>query len=169
MKKTALFIVIALFLGACSKNGNYSTPDEMVEVAKQNVTMMEPAELNKLMEDFEVYTLIDVRQELEHYYGFIPGTVNIPRGSLEFNIGDEMFWEETGLYQPAKEELIILYCQKGHRSILAAESLQKLGFTNVKVITGGWKNWEVTYPDIYEKSLDKLGGNIDKPAGGGSC
>jgi rhodanese-related sulfurtransferase len=141
----------------------------MVEAALKSVNLIEPADLNNLMEEYATYTLIDVRQELEHYYGFIPGTVNIPRGSLEFNIDNDTFWEETGLYEPMRDELIILYCQKGQRSILAAESLKKLGYSNIKVLTGGWKNWELTYPDIYEKNLDKLSGKDDKPSGGGSC
>jgi rhodanese-related sulfurtransferase len=169
MKKIVLLLLISVLLGACSKNTHFTSSDDMVRAALERVKTMEPNELNALMENYETYTLIDVRQELEHYYGFIPGTVNIPRGSLEFNIDNDEFWDATGLYEPARDELIILYCQKGQRSILAAESLQKLGYTNVRVITGGWKNWELTFPDIYEKALDKLGGASEKPSGGGSC
>jgi len=135
----------------------------------KKVKLIEPAELHQLMEDFETYTLIDVRQELEHYPGFIPGTVNIPRGSLEFRIESEEFWDETGLYQPAKDELIILYCQKGQRSVLAAESLQRMGFINVRTLNGGWKKWELAYPDHYEKDLEKISGGGEKPKDDGSC
>lgn len=169
MKKLILILGIAVIAAGCTKNGFYTSADEMVNQAAKEVIIMPPQELNTLMEEYEVYTLIDVRQELEHYYGFIPGTVNIPRGSLEFKIHDEGFWDTTGLYMPEKDERIILYCEKGHRSILAAESLMKLGFTQVYVLNGGWKNWELSYPDIYEKDLDKLSGETEKPASAGSC
>jgi hypothetical protein len=94
MKKAALLLVIALIIGACTRHGHmhYNSADEMVEKTMRQVKMMEPGELNDLMEAFETYTLIDVRQELEHYYGFIPGTVNIPREVLEFNIASPEFW-----------------------------------------------------------------------------
>jgi rhodanese-related sulfurtransferase len=171
MKKAPFLLIIALVIGACTRHGHmhFNSADEMVERTMKQVKMMEPEELNDLMEAFEIYTLIDVRQELEHYYGFIPGTVNIPRGSLEFNIASPEFWDVTGLYEPQKDELIILYCQKGQRSILAAETLHRLGYTNVKVIKGGWKNWELSFPDIYEKDLNKLAGQSESAGSVGSC
>jgi rhodanese-related sulfurtransferase len=169
MRKIALILALVFTLGACSKNGYYSSVEEMVEKTREKVKVMTPEKLNELMENYEIYTLIDVRQELEHYYGFIPGTVNIPRGSLEFRIANPEFWEKTGLYEPEKDELIILYCQKGERSVLAAESLMRLGYTNVYTLKDGWKAWELAYPDIYEKDLDKLSGQGDKPEDVGSC
>jgi rhodanese-related sulfurtransferase len=169
MRKIALILALAFTLGACSKNGYYSSVEEMVEKTQEKVKVMTPEKLNELMENYEIYTLIDVRQELEHYYGFIPGTVNIPRGSLEFRISSPEFWDVTGLYEPEKGELIILYCEKGQRSVLAAESLMRLGYTNVYTLKDGWKAWELAYPDIYEKDLDKLSGQGDKPKDVGSC
>jgi rhodanese-related sulfurtransferase len=117
----------------------------------------------------EIYTLIDVRQEIENYYGYIPGSVNIPRGSLEFQIGKQEYWDNAGLYMPEKEEIIVLYCKKGDRGILAAETLTKMGYTNVKALDGGWKEWEVSYPDLYEKNLEKLGGHSSEPVSSGGC
>ncbi len=169
MKNLLIIIISVLIAASCSRNGHFASADEMVEHTLKTVKLIEPAELHQLMENYETYTLIDVRQELEHYPGFIPGTVNIPRGSLEFRIESEEFWAATGLYQPAKDELIILYCQKGQRSILAAESLQRLGYTNVRTLNGGWKNWELAYPDLYEKDLEKISGGGDKPKNVGSC
>jgi len=169
MKKLLLIgIAVAMFV-SCSKNGQYNSVDDLVNEATKNVSFITPQELHELMENYETYTLVDVRQELEHYHGYIPGSVNIPRGSLEFNIGDPLFWENVGLYEPEKNEKIILYCLKGNRSTLAAEALKKLGYTNVYVIEGGFKNWELTYPDIFEKDLDKLSGQSSKPAKSGSC
>ena len=70
----------------------------------------------KIMESEEIFNVIDVRQNNEYYHGFIPGSVNIPRGSIEFNIATESFWENEGLYMPEKKETLILYCKKGKRS-----------------------------------------------------
>jgi rhodanese-related sulfurtransferase len=162
-----LMVMVVLSLMACQSKKEFDTADQMVELALQDVTMIQPAELHNLMGSDEVYTLIDVRQEIEHYYGYIPGSVVLPRGSLEFNIGDEAFWEHEGIYMPGKEEKIIVYCKKGARGILAAETLIRLGYTNVFALEGGWKNWELTFPDVYEKALDKLGGGSTAPKSGG--
>ncbi|MDP2237710.1 MAG: rhodanese-like domain-containing protein [Bacteroidales bacterium] len=164
-----LLMAITFFAFACQKQ-TYKSGDDMVKEAMKTVKIITVDELDKIMENGEeIYTLIDVRQEIEHYYGYIPGSVVLPRGSLEFSIADAEFWENAGLYMPEKDEKIILYCKKGQRGILAAETLTKLGYTNVYAIEGGWKNWEVNYPDIYEKDLDKLGGKSEAPASSGGC
>lgn len=165
---TAIF-ALAVLISACSKQ-QFNSADDMVKVAMKTVKMITPDELNQLMESGEeTFTLIDVRQEIEHYYGYIPGSVVVPRGSLEFSIGDAEFWDHAGLYMPEKNEKIILYCKKGQRGILAAETLTKLGYSNAYALEGGWKNWEVSYPDLYEKDLDKLGGKSEAPASAGGC
>jgi rhodanese-related sulfurtransferase len=170
MKKILLISLCCFVLASCTKNKQFSSADDLVNSALSKVHVLEPAELQALMESDEIYTIIDVRQENEHYPGFIPGAVNIPRGVLEFQIGDEEFWNEVGLYVPEKEEKIILYCKKGQRSILAAQSLEMLGYKNVYVLDKGYKNWELTYPDLYEKDLSKLSGKSDdKPKKSGSC
>ena len=169
LRIASLMLAMAIISVACSKQ-SYNSGDDMVKEALKTVKVITVDELNQLMENGEeIFTLIDVRQELEHYYGYIPGSVVLPRGSLEFSIADAEFWDNAGLYMPEKNEKIILYCKKGQRGILAAETLTKLGYTNVYAIEGGWKNWEVNYPDIYEKDLDKLGGKSDAPASSGGC
>jgi len=69
--------------------------------------------------------LIDVREPNEFNAGYIPGSVNIPRGVLEFNIDNEAFWDAAFLYLPEKEEEIIVYCKKGKRGMLAGENFKK--------------------------------------------
>jgi rhodanese-related sulfurtransferase len=166
----ALFVAVAVVSGACSKKDSFESAEEMVAKASKVVKLMTPQQLHDLMEaGEETYILIDVRQEKEHYYGYIPGSVVLPRGSLEFSIADAEFWENEGMYMPEKTDKIILYCKKGQRGILAAETLGKLGYKNVYAIEGGWKNWELTYPDLIEKSLDKLGGHSSAPASSGGC
>jgi len=163
MIKILIPFICCISFFSCENIVYYETPEEMVSAAISKIKLMEAEELNDLMmEGEEIYTLIDVRQKSEHYYGYIPGSIVIPRGSLEFSIGNEVFWDNEGLYLPLKDEKIIVYCRKGSRGVLAAESLRQLGYTNVYALDGGWKNWEVTYPDIFEKNLEMLSGGMEE-------
>ena len=169
MKKILVFSIAVIALMACSTNPSNLTVDEMVEEASKEVKTTSPDELMKIMETEEIFTVIDVRQKDEYYYGYIPGSVNIPRGSIEFSINSEQFWENEGLYMPMKDELIILYCKKGKRSLLAGQTLQHMGYKNVLVLDEGWKKWELSYPDFTEKNLDKLAGGSAEHDDGGGC
>ena len=170
MKKITLILFVFVLFSGCNRVKQFTSPEEMVEAALKIVKVITVDELNKLMDSEEIYTLIDVRQKSEHYYGFIPGSLVIPRGSLEFLIGKEEYWEEEGLYMPLKDEKIILYDKKGSRGIMAASSLRQFGYKNVYTLDGGWKKWELTYPDEAEKDLEMLsGGGEEEQADAGGC
>lgn len=154
MKKILILIIAIGFFASCQKTETYTSTDQMVEKVKQGIKTVSVEEIKAKLDTFAVFNLIDVRESSEHNHGYIPGSVNISRGTLEFNIGNEEFWKNTGFYYPEKTEEFILYCKKGSRSILAAESLKKLGYKNVSIIEGGWKKWELTYPDLQEKNLE---------------
>jgi rhodanese-related sulfurtransferase len=142
------------FFASCQKTETYSSTDEMVEATAQKINTISVEEIKMRIDTFAIFNLIDVRDSREHNHGYIPGSVNISRGTLEFSIGNEEFWESTGFYFPEKTEEFVLYCKKGSRSILAAEALKKLGYKNVSIIEGGFKKWELTYPTLQEKNLD---------------
>ena len=154
MKYLLITIAATFFLFSCNQSDTFSTVDEMVEVASKDLKTITVEDLKTKIDSFEMFNLIDVREPGEHNHGYIPGSVNIPRGTLEFNIASEEFWVSTGFYLPEATEEFILYCKKGSRSILAAEALKKLGFENVSVIDGGFKKWELTYPLLQEKNLE---------------
>ncbi len=139
---------------SCSKKEQFQNADELVASVAVNLEKITIDQLKAKMDSFEMYNLIDVRETKEHNHGYIPGAVNIPRGTLEFNIGKEEFWENAGFYFPAKDEEFILFCKKGSRSILAVDALLKLGYSNVKYIDGGFKKWELNYPLLQEKNLE---------------
>ena len=80
----------------------------------------------------ERFELVDVREDLEWAAGHVAGARHLGRGVLERDI-------EKAIPDPATE--IVLYCGGGYRSALAAESLQKMGYTNVKSMAGGWRGW----------------------------
>jgi rhodanese-related sulfurtransferase len=85
------------------------------------------------------FALIDVRSPEEHQGGFIPGT--------DFNID---FREIQNRHQEIQAELdshIVVYCQSGHRSNIAAETLMGLGYKNVYNVEGSMNAWEeARYP-----------------------
>ena len=166
MKKILFIAAGIILLIGCKKSDTFNTAEEMVELAGKNVSTIAVNDLKTKIDSFEMFNLIDVREAAEHNHGYIPGSVNIPRGTLEFNIGNEEFWESTGFYFPEKTELFILYCKKGNRIILAAETLKKLGYNNVLIIDGGWKKWELTYPLLQEKNLDAVSHDSGGEVGG---
>lgn len=134
--KPIIFILLIALLSSCT--AIFEDGKEMASVAKQEVKQMPADTLKALIENGEAFLLIDTRQPAEYEAGNITGSFNIPRGELEFLISDEYFWEEQFMYVPLHEDLIIIYCKAGDRGILAAQALQKLGFTNVYNLEGGY-------------------------------
>lgn len=77
--------------------------------------------------------LIDVRENEDWQAAHVPGAVHLSRGTIELEI------EEAA---PALHTPIICHCGGGSRSALVAESLQRMGYTNVKSMAGGFKAWK---------------------------
>lgn len=78
-------------------------------------------------------TLIDVREDNKWDAGHARGAVHMGRGVIERDIVRQI---------PAKDTELILYCGGGYRSALAADNLQKMGYTNVRSMAGGWSAWQ---------------------------
>ncbi len=78
------------------------------------------------------YTLVDVREDHEWEKGHIPGAVHLGGGILERDA-------ETRWPDPATP--LVLYCGGGYRSALAADRLQRMGFSDVRSLAGGWRAW----------------------------
>lgn len=76
--------------------------------------------------------LIDVREDNEWQVGHATDAIHLGRGVIERDIVGQI---------PNKDKEIILYCGGGYRSTLAADMLQKMGYTNVFSMAGGWKAW----------------------------
>jgi len=86
----------------------------------------------------EKFLLIDVREESEYAKDHLPGAVHLGKGILERDIEQKV--PDTG----AK---MVLYCGGGFRSALAADNLQKMGYTNVLSMDGGVRDWRARqYP-----------------------
>lgn len=162
-----VFVLMAIvFVAGCDCKQNYSSVDDMVIAVANNVEMIQAEEVKSKLDEGEMILLIDVREQNEHNLGYIPGAVHICRGTLEFRIGNDTFWENQFLYTPEKTDEIIVYCKKGRRGVLATNALKELGYTNVKNLDGGWKEWEKTYPLIYEKNLEQVSHGAAEEEGG---
>ena len=77
--------------------------------------------------------LVDVREDNEWDAGHAKDSVHMGRGVIERDIVQTY---------PDKDTELILYCGGGYRSALAADMLQKMGYTNVYSLAGGWKAWK---------------------------
>jgi len=81
----------------------------------------------------ERWVLVDVREDLEWAKSRIPGAVHLSKGVIERDIEARF---------PDKAEPLLLQCGGGFRSVLAAENLQKMGYTNVVSLDGGIRGWQ---------------------------
>ena len=111
----------------------------LVEEAETKITTLSPAEVESKSQEPGVL-LIDLRdiRELQRD-GKIAGAMHIPRGMLEFWIDPE-----SSYYRKEFDtaESVILYCNKGARSALAAESLHRMGVEPVAHMAGGFERWQ---------------------------
>jgi len=104
---------------------------KLVTEAKKHVTEISPQDAAAKLESGEAL-IIDVRDKDEWDEGHIPGATHLSRGTIEFDIEEKV---------PDPHAMIICHCGGGGRSALAAESLQKMGYKNVRSMAGGFKAW----------------------------
>ena len=105
---------------------------KLVQDAKRNVKETNVADVKRRSDAGEKFFLVDVREDNEWANGHLPGAVHLGKGIIERDIVQRV---------PDANAKIILYCGGGFRSALAAENLQKMGYTNVESMDGGWRGW----------------------------
>jgi adenylyltransferase/sulfurtransferase len=108
------------------------TLKEMLAEARQVVPEQGPADLKRRLDAGEPVVVVDVRDPDEYRDGHIEDAANISRGFLEFRIGT---------VAPEPTTPLVLYCQTGLRSMLAARQLKELGYENVINLQGGFQKW----------------------------
>lgn len=105
---------------------------EIVNDARSRVRECSIQDLkNRIDQNTELH-IVDVREESEYAAGHIPGARHLSKGIIERDI-------ET-VFPDATTE-IYLYCGGGFRSALTADNLQKMGYSNVISVDGGWRGW----------------------------
>lgn len=111
---------------------------EIVEEARQRVRECTVGEVKSKLDRAERFHFVDVREDNEYEQDHAAGAIHLGKGVIERDI-------ETVLL--VKEEPIILYCGGGYRSLLAADSIRQMGYTNVMSMDGGIKAWRAAgYP-----------------------
>jgi rhodanese-related sulfurtransferase len=105
---------------------------KLVQEAKKNVKETNVADVKRRSDAGEKFLLIDVREDNEWAKGHLPGAVHLGKGIIERDIEQRA---------PDTSSKLVLYCGGGFRSALAAENLQRMGYTNVESMDGGWKGW----------------------------
>ena len=105
---------------------------KLVDDAKTRIRQTNVQEVKKRLDIKEAFTLIDVREDSEWTKGHLPGAVHLCKGIIERDIENAL---------PDKGTPIVLYCGGGFRSALVADNLQKMGYTNVISMDGGWRGW----------------------------
>lgn len=104
----------------------------IVEESKSRIQEISAAEYEALRRSGAPHVLIDVREESEWGAGHAEGALHLGKGIIERDI-------ETRV--PDAEMLVVLYCGGGYRSALAADALQRMGYTRVRSFAGGWRAW----------------------------
>ena len=108
--------------------------EKMVAEAKKNIKEISPQDAAAKSQSGNA-VIVDVREKDEWDEEHIPDAVHMSRGTIELDIEEKI---------PDLNQTIITHCGGGGRSALAAESLQKIGYKNVRSMAGGFKAWKAT-------------------------
>ena len=106
---------------------------QIVNESKKNIRECSIDDVQKKLDRGDKFRLVDVREESEWAAGHLPEAEHLGKGIIERDI-------EAKIPDPKSE--IVLYCGGGFRSALAAENLQKMGYTKVWSMDGGFRGWK---------------------------
>lgn len=104
----------------------------LAAATKNNIKEITIEQVKSKLVKLDNFYLIDVREANEFEQGSLPCAIHLSKGVIERDIEKLV---------PDCEAEIILYCGGGSRSALAAENLQKMGYTNVLSMAGGYRGW----------------------------
>ncbi|HXJ89346.1 MAG TPA: rhodanese-like domain-containing protein [Candidatus Binatia bacterium] len=111
---------------------------KIVDDARTRIRETNVDDVKKRMDRGDKFLLVDVREESEFSRDHLPGAIHLGKGVIERDIEGRV---------PDLSAEMILYCGGGFRSALAADNLQKMGYTNVISMDGGIRGWrEKSYP-----------------------
>ena len=111
---------------------------QIVQDAKKRVKELTVDQVKAKLDRGEKFHLVDVREESEFAKDHLPGALHLGKGVIERDVEERI---------PDAGAEIVLYCGGGFRSALAADNLQKMGYTNILSMDGGIRGWrEKGYP-----------------------
>lgn len=106
---------------------------EIVGAARRHIEETTVQQIKARLDLGERFHLVDVREESEWQAGHLPGAIHLSKGIIERDIEGRI---------PDLDAEILLYCGGGFRSALAAENLQRMGYTRVLSMDGGFRGWK---------------------------
>ncbi|MBC8292274.1 MAG: molybdopterin biosynthesis protein MoeB, partial [Proteobacteria bacterium] len=110
-----------------------STYDEILADARREIPEITADEAEKLLAGTDGHVAVDVREKEEFREGHVPGALSLPRGFLEMQVETKVADHDTPL---------VVYCQSGVRSMLAARQLKAMGYSSVCSMAGGYGEWK---------------------------
>ena len=105
---------------------------KIVDDSKTRVRETTVDEIKSRLDRGDKFVLVDVREESEWHKDHLPGAIHMSKGVIERDVEHKV---------PDLNTEMVLYCGGGFRSALAADNLQKMGYTNVISMDGGWRAW----------------------------
>lgn len=108
------------------------TYQELLAEAREEIPEVDAPTLAAVLAGEDAPVVIDVREQAEWDEGFIPGAIHVPRGFLESRIAGVV----------ARDAHIVVNCAGGARSLLAAQTLRQMGYTDVTSLAGGFADWK---------------------------
>ncbi len=105
---------------------------KIVDDARKRVREVTIDDVKARLDRGDKFLLVDVREESEYAKDHLPGAVHLGKGIIERDIEERV---------PELGTEVVLYCGGGYRSALAADNLQKMGYTNVLSMDGGIRGW----------------------------
>ncbi len=127
--------------------------DGLVAEALTRVKEIMPWDLSRRLAAGDAPVLLDVREPAEFALLHIPGSLNVPRGILE----QACEWDYDETVPPlaaGRDQEIVLICRSGKRSVLAADTMQRMGFSNVVSLKTGVRGWA-----DFEQSMESTNGD----------
>ena len=113
---------------------------KIVDDAKSRIKETDVDEVKERLDRGDKFLLVDVREESEFAKDHLPGAIHLGKGVIERDIENRV---------PDLNTPMVLYCGGGFRSAMAADNLQKMGYTNVISMDGGVRGWrEKNFPMI---------------------
>jgi rhodanese-related sulfurtransferase len=138
-QKYAMVFIIAILIYSFT-NAQIKTPKQIVEKIKSEINLITVEDFESKLNFDQDFVLLDIRTEKEYLAGHIKNAVWLPRGFIEFKI-------QKLIDDPETE--IILYCKRGSRSALTANTLLEMGYKNVFNLEGGFEKWVVDGNSVY--------------------
>ena len=142
MKTLIVFVAIPVLLAAQAANEKTRSAQnvthtsgflKLVDDAKSRIKQIDVEGYKQMLARQEKHLLIDTREDSEWTAGHAAGAIHIGKGVIERDIETQV---------PDKSAKMVLYCGGGFRSALAADALQKMGYTQVISLDGGWRAYQ---------------------------